>query len=305
MDLPMNENTFTFEPSSLTKAGRAKLADQLLSRRSDKIPTVIRMIAKIDGKEEILSNEVVYGGRVSFLRNLVKDQVVIPADKLASLNTRLDSNASIVPTQAELADRKTCLFCIGKGGNSVGGTIKKSHPDEIVLDDLIPFRARETNDDLPVGGLRDGYGLRQKKTVSVGGVSKSLYLYNAKAVDKVEFVATRLNGDYIPGTTNNGLNDFVSNSDEPILNTVLAVIYTLDMTKEDGLEYYKATGTLGDGSGFNELGLITALPKQVVDDNGITYTDYVGAELVTRFTMNTRPTDEVSKGYAAEYAVGS
>ncbi len=305
MNIPMNENEFRFNPSSLTEEGRQKLAQQLFSQRNNKIPTIIRMVSKTTGEEEFLSNEVIYGGRMSFLRNLVKNQVTIPNTKLASLNTALGSNADYIPTVEDLNNRHVCLFCVGNNGAKVGGTLKTSHPDELFLDGLFPLRCRETNDDLQVGGLRDQYGLRAPEEVTANSSTKNVISYYAKAVESVEFICTRLGGDYIPGTSNDGLNEFASGSDVPVINTVISVIFTLDLSHEDCLEFYKATGTLKDGSGFNELGLITALPKTVVDENSISYTDYVGAEVITRFTLSTRPTDENSKGYIAEYAVGS
>jgi len=305
MDIPMNENEFRFKPSSLSEDGRQRLAKQLFSQRNEKIPTIIRMFDKSTGEEEVLCNEVIYGGRMSFLRNLVKNQVTIPNTKLASLNTKLGSNADYVPTAEELNNRFIGLFCVGNGGAKTGGSLKTSHPDELYLDNILPMRCRETNDDLPVGGLRDAYGLRVAEEITANNTTKNVIDYYAKVIDNVEFICTRLGGDYTPASSNDGLNEFNSDSDEPVINTVLSVVFTLDMVHDDILEYYKSTGTLRDGSGFNELGLITALPKTRIDENGISYTDYVGAEVATRFTLSTRPTDENSKGYIAEYAVGS
>lgn len=290
-------------------SGESKRLHEYMSSHRQKIPTMICLTNKATGEKEIFHNEILFGGRLSFISEIAKDQINIPASKRLPLNAAnvLNSNPNEALTPAEWNARSVCLFGIGSGGANIGGTLSSPHPDEVKLERMLPLRCRKLNEDLVIGGSRDDYGLRTKSTFDEEGTDTQFYAYWAKKVQSVKLIVSRNNADYNPTYSNSGLAEF-SDDDKnpvPITNTLISAVYTLDMAKEDLLEYYQETGTLADNSGFSEIAMINALQREVTDDKGQKYMDYVGAEIFSRFTLSTRPTDPSSKGYKIDYAIGS
>lgn len=286
------------------------MVDFFQSKRP-KVDTHIKVLDKRTGEVDITCNEVIYGGRLAFISDMAK-QAVVASEQHYTLNESLGSNAARAMGIADWTKRSMCLFIGGNGGAKGGGELNKVHPDDVIQRNTIPMRCRKVNADLPPAE-RAKYGLRAIKTFKNGaGIDTEYICYYGKVPTSVTIKVTQgeEGAAYNPkldvqNTSNINLHDTHGN---PIISTVVAVVFDLDLVQEDFFEFYNETGTLTDDSGFSELSMVYGLETTIVGaqhiPGNVDYQDFIGCECYTAFNLAKRPTDAISQGYSIKYAIG-
>ncbi len=231
----------------------------------------------------IIPNSTCVGGR-RFIQEKIHGKTPLSGQRYTA-NEHWDIERDVTSTPAEEHSRKICAFGLGIGGcGDIFSSIVPSTEEDIFLNQAIPFINIDKSKYPDLSAVeRESY--RMRRVYELNGTTYIQYWL--KKIEATDIKLEKGKTTYEPTAADIGTD--IDEGSEAILSAgkiECTTFYTLEILPNELKQYFEMIHNSSvDQCRFNEIAVFFGYDREVVSDDGVTYTELLATEAFSHVTL--------------------